>query len=162
MLPAAPVEKDLWRTAQNCHNDILPSVIVEIAESGSAARRRGGAAGIGTFEPAIVIHGQQWQLQIVKRRIDLLDVIQNMALRDKKILPARVVKILQANAPARASTGKHAQAGLKTAITECAVALVMVDPINFPGKFGHDHVGPAVVVIVLKNYSHAGESPSVL
>src|SRR3982074_2255487 len=140
MLFAAAVEKNLWRTTQDRHYHILPSVIVQVAEGGSASGYGSSAAGIHALEVAIVIHRQQRQLPIVKRRIDLFDVVQNMALRDEKVLPAIVAKIFQANSPARASTREHTQAGLETGITERAIAFVMVDAIDFTGKFSHDHV----------------------
>src|ERR1039458_639532 len=47
-------------------------------------------------------------------------------------------------------------------VSERAIAVVMVDAINLPRQFSHDNVGPAVVVIVLKNYAHAREPSSVL
>src|SRR5438477_2860057 len=102
-----------------------------------------------------MIHSQHGQFQIVKRRVNLLHIVQHMSLRDKKVLPAIVVKVFQADAPARASAREHAESGRETSIAESAVAVIMVDTIKLSRKLGHNHVGPAVVVIVLKDYAHA-------
>src|ERR1700730_1439827 len=143
------------------HHHVLPPVIVQIAESCTASRRRGRGARISALEPTIVIHREHGQLQVVKRGIDLLDVVQDMTLRDKKLVPAIVVKILQPNAPARASTGQDAHPGRETSITERTVALVVVDTINLSRKLCHDDVWAPVIVIILKNNSHARQSTTV-
>ena len=37
----------------------------------------------------------------------------------------------------------------------------MVNPINLSGQLGHDDIWPSVVVIVLENHAHPGESTAV-
>src|SRR5690242_2825989 len=98
----------------------------------------------------------------MKRGIDLLNVIEDVTLRHKKILPAVIVEIFQADSPPRASAGKRAQSGLQASITECTVAIIVVDAIELSGKLGDDHVRPAIVVIILKDCAHAREPASVL
>src|SRR5579872_4001501 len=79
MLLAAAVEKDLRRTAQRSHDHVLPSIIIEIAESGAAAGRWSGAARLGALEASFMIHGQQRRFEIMQRGVYLLHIIQHMA-----------------------------------------------------------------------------------
>ena len=99
MLFAAAVEKDLRRATENGHDHVLPSVVIQIAEGGSASGSRRRAARISALEATVVIHRQQGQFPIVKRGIDLLNVVEDVTLRDEEILPAIVVKIFQAHSP---------------------------------------------------------------
>src|SRR6266852_2089293 len=100
MLFAAAVEKYLRMIAEDSHHHILPSIVVQIAESCTTSGCRCSTAGIGSLEAAGTINGQQGQFPIMERRIDLLYVIDDMALRDKEIFPAIVVKIFQPHSPA--------------------------------------------------------------
>src|SRR5579863_4175383 len=95
-------------------------------------------------------------------RVDVLHIVQDMALRDEQIFPTVVVKIFQAYAPAGASTREHTQAGFETTITERAAAIVVIDTVNFSRQFSHDNVWPSVVVIVLKDHAHARQPPAIL
>ena len=159
---AAAVEKNLSMSAECGDHNVLPAVVVEIAERGSARRGGDGTAGISALEAAIVIHRQQGRLEIVQGRVDMLDVVEDMTLGDEQIFPAVVVEILEANAPARTSAGKNSQTGFETAIAERTVAVIVLDAVDLTRQFGDDRVGPAVVVIVLKDHSHAGEPAPIL
>src|SRR5579864_6243109 len=98
---------------------------------------------------------------VVKRRINALDVVQYVTLRDKQIFPALVVEVFQTDAPARASAGQRSQSSFQTAITECPVAIIMIDAVNLPGEFGDDDVRAAVIVVILKDHSHPREPSAV-
>src|SRR6476660_9448562 len=97
----------------------------------------------------------------MKRWIDLFYVVEHMSLRYEKIFPSIVVEILQANTPPRTSAGEHTEAGLQAPIAEGAFALVVIDAINFAGELGDDHIGASVIVVVLKNHAHSGESSPI-
>src|SRR6202167_399896 len=109
---------------------VHPAIVIDIAECGAAAGYRGSDPRIGALEAAIVIEREQRRLFVMQHVINLLDIVQHVALRDEQILPAIVVEILEANAPAGAGSREQAQAGLQTAIAERAVAVVVKERIN--------------------------------
>src|SRR6266480_1133023 len=104
-----------------------------------------------------MIQGEQGRLQIVQGMVDGLDVVQNVALSDEQVLPAVVIEVFQAGAPAGTAGAKCTEADFETLIAERAFAIVVVEPIDFPGQLGNDDVGLAVVVVVLKDSPHAGK-----
>src|SRR5882724_3420499 len=80
-----------------------------------------------------------------------------MALSDEQVLPAVIVEVFQTDAPARTPRGECAEAGFETSIGEQALAIVVVETVDFAGQLGNDDVGFAVVVVVLKDSAHAGK-----
>src|ERR1035438_10407516 len=162
MLFSPAIKEDLGMTTKNGHHHVLPAVVVQITECGPAAYHRGAYSGIHPFETSVMIYRQQRKLFIVQRWVDRLYVIQNMSLGDKQIFPSVVVEILQAYAPPRAPAGEDAQAGLQALIAERAFPLVVVHAVDLARQLGHDDVGPSVVVVVLKNHSHARKPSTVL
>src|SRR5207248_3372241 len=115
-------------------------------------------ARIGAFEMAIAIQGEQRQFFISQRGVNLLNVVENVALRREKVLPAIVVKIFQPYTPAGAAGSKSAEAGLKTLIGECARAIIVIQAVEFARQNGDDDVGTAVIVVILKDRPHAGKA----
>src|ERR1700686_668993 len=84
-----------------------------------------------------------------------------MALSDEQVLPAVVVEIFQADTPSGTAGGECAEAGFETSIGERAFAVVVVEAVDFAGQFGDDDVGFAVVVVILKDSTHAGKGFAV-
>src|SRR4029077_965356 len=86
VLLAAAIKKNLWRSAERSHHHVLPSIVVEVAKSGSASGCWRGTPRVKALKARVSIHGQQGKLPIVKRRINLLDVVENVTLRHEEIL----------------------------------------------------------------------------
>ncbi len=59
-------------------------------------------AGIGALEASIVIERQQRRLFVMQHVVDLLYVVEHVALRYEQVLPAVVVEVLEAYTPAGA------------------------------------------------------------
>src|SRR6266436_1169675 len=108
MLAPAAIQQQNGRTAERCYEDVHPAVVVDVAEGGSAGSQRRGHARVRALETAAAIQRKQRQLLVVQRGVNLLDIIENVALRDEEILPAVIVEILQAHAPAGAARGQSA------------------------------------------------------
>src|SRR5229473_1004971 len=100
MLFAASVHQDERVSAKNGYHGVYPAVIVQIAKSQTATRDGGRDSRDGAFETAILIQGEQRWLEIMQRVIDGFHVIEHVTLRDEQVLPAIVVEIFQAYAPA--------------------------------------------------------------
>src|SRR6266851_3994075 len=76
-----------------------------ISKSQSSGGDWDGNSRVGALKTAILIQRQQRRLQIMQGLVDGLDIVQYVALGHEQILPAVVVEVLQANAPARAACG---------------------------------------------------------
>src|SRR5580704_6510643 len=114
---SASVHEHLRMATKTGHDHVLPSVIIKITER-SPASSCGRSSGFNALESAIVIDRKQRQFQIMQRRIDVLHIVEHMALRNEEILPSVIVKIFQPNAPAGASTRQRTQASFEAAIAE--------------------------------------------
>src|SRR6266404_3471459 len=146
MAACGAVEEQHGRTAESRQNNIHKTVVVDVAE-GRAARGNGSShAGIGAFEMTIIIQREQRQFLVSQRSVDLLDVVEYVALGDEKILPAVVVEIFQAHAPAGTARGKCAKTGLQALIGESPCAVVVIQAVEFARQNGHDYIGAAIVV----------------
>src|ERR1700679_614913 len=108
-----------------------------MAECGAAASDRGCDPPIGALEAAIVIEREQRRLFVVQHVVNLLDIVEHMALRYEQILPAVIVEILEANAPTGTGSREQTQAGLQTAIAEGTVAVVVKERVNLARQHGH-------------------------
>src|SRR6202008_1617930 len=96
------IQQHLRRRAPYCHDAVLPAVVIQIAESRASSGPWDVRTGICSLKTSLVIHGQQRQFFILQRGIDLLYVIEHVALRDEKIFPSVVVEVFEADAPPRA------------------------------------------------------------
>src|SRR5713226_8120686 len=67
-----------------------------------------------------------------------------MALSDELVLPAVVVEVFQADTPAGTAGGECTEAGFKASIGERAIAIIVVEAVDFAGQLGNDDVGLAV------------------
>ena len=106
----------------------------------------------------MVIERDQRQFLIAQGSVDLFNIIEHVALRHEQIFPAVVVEIFQANAPAGTSRSQRAEAGFKALIAEGALAIVVIQRIEFAWEFGHEYIWASIVVIVLENRAHAGKT----
>src|SRR5277367_6907272 len=98
----------------------------------------------------------------MQRWIDVLHIVEHMALRDEEILPSVVVEIFQPNAPAGAPTRQRTKASFEAAIAKRPAAVVVIHTVDFSGQLGHDHIGSAIVVVVLKDDTHSRKPPAIL
>src|ERR1700741_774988 len=89
--------------------------------------------------------------------IDGFYVIQNLALGHEQVLPAIVVEIFQTCPPAGAACRHRPEARLEAAVREEALAIIVVKTIDFARKPGHEEIRSAIVIVVLKDGTHAGE-----
>src|SRR6266851_8639134 len=100
MATGGPVEKQHRRTAESCQNNIDKTIVIDVAERGAACSNRRRDTGIGAFEMAVMIQREERQLLVSQRSIDLLNVIEDVALRYEKVLPTSVVEIFKSHPPA--------------------------------------------------------------
>src|SRR5260370_8948154 len=84
-----------------------------------------------------------------------------MSLGDEQVFLPVIVEILQANAPARSDTRKHANSRLQAAVAERSVAIVMKDGVSLARQGCDDYVRLAVVIVVLEYHAHSGEWPAI-
>src|SRR6266403_425691 len=158
MATGGAFEEQQRRTAESRQNNIHKTVVVDVAE-GRAARGNGsGHAGIGAFEMAIMIQREQRQFLISQRGVDLLDIVEDVALRHEKILPAIVVEVFETHTPAGTARSKSAQTSLEALIGESARAVVVIQAVKFARQDSDNYVGAAIVIVVLKNRAHAGKT----
>src|SRR5258708_1170891 len=151
------VEKQHWRTTQSRNESVHPAVVVDVAKGRTARSQRRGDAGLGSFEASVMIEGEQWNFLVTQGSVDLLDIVEDVALGAEKIFPAIVVEIFQADAPSGAAGSKRAQARFEALVAEGAIAVIMVKAVKLARQHGDEDIGAAVVVVVLKNGAHAGK-----
>src|SRR5580704_16849647 len=84
-----------------------------------------------------------------------------MALRHEQIFPAVVVEIFEADTPSGTPGSQCAEAGFQALIAETALAIVVIERIEFAWEFGHEYVGASIVVIVLEHCTHDGKAFAV-
>src|SRR6516164_6682129 len=97
----AAIKKNLGMTAERRHHHVLPAIVIQVAKCRTAPCYRGSHAGIRPFKAPLVVHRKQRELEVVQRWIDGLNVIQNVSLCYKQILPSIIIEIFQADAPPR-------------------------------------------------------------
>src|SRR5258708_14814697 len=154
MIATATVEEQDWRAAESRDEDVDPAVVVDVAKGGAACSHARVHAGSGALETAVVIQRKQRQLLVAQESVNLLDIVQHVALCDEKVLPAVIVEIFEAHAPAGAARGQCAQAGLKALIAEDARTIVVIQAVNLARQDRNNDVGAAIVIIILKDTAH--------
>src|SRR5690242_4491973 len=93
----------------------------------------------------------------MQRMVDGFDVVEDMALCNQQVFPAIVINVFQADSPARAARGERTQAGFETSIRKYALAIVVVNAVDFTRQYSHEDVSEPIVIIVLKNGAHPGK-----
>ncbi len=109
-----------------------------------------------------MIQGQQRRLQVVQRRINRLDIVHDVTLRNEKILPSVIVKIFQTHPPPGISRRNGAYTRFAAAIREQAVTVIVVHGINLFCQVCHNDVGQSVVIVVAEVRAHSRERLSIL
>src|SRR5258706_2702833 len=84
-----------------------------------------------------------------------------MSLVDEQVLLSVIVEILKANAPARGYSRKHGHSRLQTPVAERSVAIVVKNGIGLPRQSCDNHVGLAIIIVILKYHAHAGKLAAV-
>src|SRR3979490_1539951 len=120
MIGAAAVEEEDWRAAESTEDDVHPAVVIDVSEGGTARSQLRGHAGISALKATVMIKRKQRQLFVAQGSVNLLDIVQHVALRHEKILPAIIVEVFKAHTPAGTARGQGAQAGFKTLVAEGA------------------------------------------
>src|SRR5580704_18114651 len=108
-----------------------------------------------------VVQGEQRRLPITQRAIVHLDIVENMALDNKRILPAVIIKVLQSDSPTRGLPRKHAKTRLQFLRAERSPAVIVKKDIGFVRKLGNEKVRKSIVIVILKNDTHTREHLSV-
>src|SRR5260370_25588902 len=94
------VEEQHRRTAESSQDNIHKPVVIDVAERGASCSHGSSHTGISAFEMAVMIQREQRQFLISQRRINLLNIVEDVALRHEKIFPAVVVEVFPTHAPA--------------------------------------------------------------
>src|SRR5580704_4100396 len=162
----ADVSKQLYGFVETGDHGINAACVEDVSE-GRAAMGAGnleGRAGVGTgiFELAVAeVAKDGVGLGVGLGGDGLLDVIHHVGAGDEEVLPAIVVEVVGAVAPAGHAIGESAEAAGDVRIDEGAAALVDVEREAFMLNGGVPDVGQAVVVDVAEISAHAGESVAV-
>src|SRR6516162_9699159 len=105
MIAATAVEEEDGSAPKSREDNIHPAVVINVSKGCTAPSEWRAHPGIGEFEVAFVIHRQKRQHFIFQRRVDVVNVVEHVTLRNEQILPAVVVEIFEAHAPAGAARG---------------------------------------------------------
>src|SRR5579862_7679014 len=88
---AATIEKKNGRAAETGNYGIHAAVVVDIAEGGSTSRERLGDTRFDAFEMSVVIQSDQGEFPVAQGSINILNIVEDVALGDEQILPAVIV-----------------------------------------------------------------------
>src|SRR3954452_3444556 len=97
---------DDWRSTEDGDNHIHNTVVVQIPKRCSPPCDSGQRVELVPRKLPLPVAIQSRRLEIMETRVDLLDVVQNMALSGKHVLPSIVVEILQPDSPT-GTAGHH-------------------------------------------------------
>src|ERR1700693_5875335 len=99
------------------------------------------------------------RLGIADPLLHMLDLIFNMAIGNKNILPAIVVVIEEETAEAQRDQRGPANLRLRGFVYEQAVAFVVIERDHLIGEVADDQTGVAAAVVVGGVGAHAGSTP---
>src|SRR5262245_43505786 len=102
MICAAAIEQQQRPAAERRDDNVDVSVIVDIAKSGASCGYGWQTWQIEFYELAIGIAEQGGGLPIPQAGMDLLHIVEHVALSYEQVFPAVVVEIVQPGAPAGA------------------------------------------------------------
>src|SRR5208283_1203460 len=127
------------------------------------ARRDAGAGVVGHIEELAVAAVPIEQARLLECLADAaaVEVGIDVAVGDDDILPAVVVEVEEADAPADV-LGVDGEAGLGGDLGETNLAEVAVEVGDVAGEIGLDDVEPAVVIVIGGRGAHAGLLMAVL
>src|SRR5258706_14254571 len=118
MRGSSPVHKDLGVPPENSDDSVHRAIVVQIAECDATSRYQFVRSWIYRLEAATVIQRKQRGFQIVQGGVDLLHIVQNMALRDKQILLPVIIEIFEAYAPTGTHSRQHVHSSGLSAIAD--------------------------------------------
>src|SRR5580693_4741639 len=84
-----------------------------------------------------------------------------MRLDDEQVLPAVVVIVDKAHAPAGMQERNRAQTRDCSGIVKGSILEIRIKCVSLMGEIRDDDIGPAVVVVVFEINTHAGEGVAV-
>src|SRR5258706_6214300 len=119
------VHKDLGVPPENSDDSVHRAIVVQFGECDATSGYQFVRSWIYRLEAATVIQRKQRGFQIVQGWVDLLDIVQNMALRDKQILLPVIIEIFEADAPTGSHSRQHGHSGGQSAIAEDAFAIIV-------------------------------------
>src|SRR5258705_5986373 len=154
IISAATVEKKNRRSAEARDHGVHAPVIINISKGHAACCERLGNAGIGAFEMSLMIQREERQFPVAQGSVNVLHIIEHVTLRDEQILPAVIVEIFHANAPAGTHRRQGAKSGLQTGVIEIAATLVVVEGVNFARQHRDENVRASIIIVVLKYSAH--------
>jgi hypothetical protein len=93
MIRAPWIEQDQRTAPEHRHHGVNISVIVQISKSGAASGYCGPTWNVQLLELAGRIPEQDGWLEVAQPGMNLLQVIQHVALRYKQILPSVIIEI---------------------------------------------------------------------
>src|SRR5260370_16778099 len=156
---AAAIVQQQRRIAVVGDDDIHVAVVVEVGESSAAAHVGGLKSVAGRLR-----HLDELSFAVVmKQRIDLfvggflrrlLDLRIDVAVGNKQIKPAIVVKVEKASAETEDVVGGYGDTNLIADFLETAFAVVMPDVIGRLLEIGDLKVQPAAVVLAAMQQAH--------
>ncbi len=88
-------------------------------------------------------------------RICQFNGIEVVALRNQQIFPAIIVEIKKTHAPSGVCQRHPREPRLRTHVSKCAVAFVLIKRITLIGQVRNNNIWPPVVIVVRKIDSHA-------
>src|SRR5580658_681520 len=151
----APIQIQLRALAQRRSYHVHPAIVVQVAECRSPSGHGHIRSGVSLFETSLAIQCEQRRLPITQRAIVHLHIVENMALNNEDVLPAVVVKILQAYSPSRGFSGENAKPHFEFLRAERSPAIVMKNDVGLVRELGDEKVGQTIVIVILKDNSHA-------
>src|SRR5262244_898462 len=134
MIPAArPVEEQDRGAAKRCDHNVDPAIVIDISKRCAPRSPRRGNTRVGPLKMSVLIESEQWKLLVAERSVDLLNIVEHVALRDKKVFPSIVIKVFETHAPPGTPRCEGAQAGFETLVAEPTVAVIVIQTIELVG-----------------------------
>src|SRR5262249_54404596 len=151
VLAAGITADQLWRCVDAIHDEIKVTIVVKITESAAAGCGRGGNSRSrqkrNVFEVIVAqIAVEQFALRITCFGGELFDLRIDVAVAEKNVWPAVVIKIKKAAAPTQI-LGVLAEAGRKCCIFESGAAKVVIKRRRVSRKIRFYDVKIAVHVV---------------
>jgi hypothetical protein len=162
----ADVTKELDWLLKAADDDVDTTSVEDITErraamcTGDLKRSAGTGTDVLEFAAAKIAKDAIW-FRVGLRRDSLLYVVHYVGARDEEILPAVVVEIVDAVAPAGHPIRELAKAAGDRSICENIATLIDVEREVLMFDGGVPDIGPPVVIYIAEISTHAGERVAV-